>query len=226
MISSLVSGLPPEGVAYFTKVYNDSLERQGDDVLAFEVAWSSTKSLMREEGGVLVANSVDFLPSKVYSFSLEPAEEVIIKNHSNGDVELDAVMATTEPRVSDGASFTEEALVEMAEQINKFGSTFPDVDHETISRLEKQYAFDVDGLAAALKREKGIMSSIKAVVRDGKLWIKAFLDKRYHRFHDRFKNLSIEAAAKKTKDNKLVSPRYLGFTFTNTPQLVGAEIAR
>jgi hypothetical protein len=163
----------------------------------------------------------------VFRFALEPAEggEVIVRNADDGSVEFDAVLATTEPRRTDGAMFTEEALSDLADQINREGSSFPDVDHATLARLEQQYGFDVDALIAAVKREKGVFKSIKAAVKNGKLWIRASLDKRYHNYVGRFKNLSVEAAAIKTADNRLLRPRYIGFTFTNTPQLAGAKIA-
>jgi cation transport regulator ChaB len=215
--------LPDEGKAFYASVYNKSYSERGDEALAHEVAWTLTKARMRSENGTLVACSEDFIPHTVFQFALEPAEEILIKNHDNGDVELNAVLATTEPRKTDGASFTEEALVEMARQINEEGSTFPDVDHETLSRLQAKYQFDPEGLVAAVKREKGVFRSIKAAVKNGKLWIQALLDRRYHNYKDRFTHLSVEALAKKN-GRTLTSPRYLGLTFTKTPQLSGALI--
>lgn len=221
--TSISKVLPEEGKVFYTGVYNKSYTSHSDEALAHEVAWTMTKARMRSENGTLVACSEDFIPHTVFQFALEPADHVLIKNHDNGDVELNAVLATTEPRKTDGAAFTEEALIEMARQINEEGSTFPDVDHETLTRLQAQYAFDPEGLVAAVKREKGVFRSIKAAVKGGKLWIQAMLDKRYHNYKDRFSHLSVEALAKKN-GRVLTSPRYLGLTFTKTPQLSGAQI--
>ena len=217
--------LPEEGKKFYDASYLKLLVSTEDPVLAEEGATALVKARLVEREGVLVANSESFAPVKVFQFSLEPREgEVIIKNSEDG-IELDAVLATTEGRRTDGARFTVESLEELAAQINSEGSTFPDVDHQTLTKLEEQYAFDMDGLMAAIKREKGVFRSIKAAVKEGKLWIKAFLDKRYKNYSDKFKNLSIEAAALKTADNRLVKPKYIGFTFTNNPQLPGAGIA-
>lgn len=221
--SSIASILPEEGVQFYKNAYAQTYSRHEDDLLAHEVAWTMTKGRMREQDGVLVACSEDFIPHRVYQFALEPADEVLIKNHDNGDIELTAVLATTEKRKADGAFFTEEALEEMALQINSEGSTFPDADHETITRLQEKYGFDTAGLVKAIKQEKGVFRSIKAAVKEGKLWIQAFLDRRYSNYKDRFKKLSIEALAKPV-GKQLTKPIYLGFTFTNTPQLAGAAI--
>lgn len=222
---SLREVLPAEGVSYYKQAFASSYSRNSDEVFAHKVAWELTKRCMREENGVLVANSEDFIAPRLYRFALEPAEEVIIKNSDNGEIELDAVLATTEARKTDGYRFDEEALSRIAEQINTEGSTFPDIDHETLTKLEAEFGYDPEVLAAAIKREKGVFTKIKAVVRDGKLWIKAFLDKRYKNYVDRFSKLSIEALAKPTADRRLVAPRYLGFTFTDNPQLSGAGVA-
>jgi hypothetical protein len=112
----------------------------------------------------------------------------------------------------------------MADQINTYGSTLPDVDHEKLMTLVKKHGRDQVAIMNSLKNEKGIFKSIKAAVTNGKLWIQAILDKRYKNHTDRFKALSIEAFAD-VEGDRLTNPQYLGFTFTNTPKLPGAQIA-
>lgn len=222
--SSVAKILPAEGVQFyeqsFTKLYNSL----GSEELAHEGAWTLTRARMRVVGEELVACSEDFIAPQLFQFALQPAEEILIKNHDDGTIELDAVLATTEARRSDGKAFDEEALHELARQINEEGSTFPDVDHAILAKLAEKYGPDADAIKANIKREKGVFNRIKAAVKDGKLWIKAFLDKRYKNYVERFSNLSIEAFATPV-NGRLTKPKYLGFTFTNTPQLAGAQIA-
>jgi hypothetical protein len=217
--------LPREGVQFYERVYQNSYNRNQDELLAHQVAWGMTKSKMKLVDGQLICNSEDFIPSQKYVFDLEPAEQILIKNHDDGEIELDAVLATTEPRETDGKYFTEEELTSLAEQINSDGSSLPDEEHATLKRLTRSGVMNRD-LPSLIGSEKGIFKTIKAVVKEGKLWVKAFLDKRYRNHAKNFKGLSIETLAKSTPSGRLVQPRYLGFTFTNTPQLAGAGIAR
>ena len=126
---------------------------------------------------------------------------------------------------TDGDFFTEEELKVIETQINTFGSTLPDVDHEKLNSLVQRYGNNYDAIVAELRKEKGIFKNIKAVFEKGKLWIQAVLDKRYKNHTEKFKGLSIESLAKRDDDGRLRNPKYLGFTFTNNPKLVAAKIA-
>lgn len=221
--------LPRAAQQFYTDVYNKSYSRHKNDVLASEVAWNMVKSRLQRVEGKLICNSENFEVPTVYTFALEPAGEVLIKNHDNGEIELDAVIATTEPRNSDGKYFTEVELQQIADQINTEGSTFPDVEHEKLQAIVQEHWPNTERILAEMKRQKGVFKTIKAVVQKvgdtAKLWVKAFLDKRYKNHVESFKKTSIEVLARDGENGRLLKPRYVGFTFTHTPQLSGADIA-
>lgn len=224
--ASVHKALPPEGLSFYQEVFMNSYQRSHDDLLAHQVAWAATRKRLREVDGQLIANAIDFAPYQLFSFDTEAADEVIIKNTDSGELELDILLANTNPRKTDGKWFSEEDLNALAEQINTDGSTLPDVDHSTLNKLQARFGNDLNAITANIKREKGVFKSIKAIVRDGKLWVKAFLDKRYKNYVDSFSKVSIEAIGKVDPSTKrIVNPRYLGFTFTHTPNLAGVGIA-
>ena len=218
--------LPDTGVKYFERAYSMAIERNHSDSSAFKIAWGATKKKMRQTSdGVFVANSLDFVPQKLYRFSVEPTNEVLITNSEDGSIMVDAVLADTTPRKSDGKKFTLESLQAIADQINLSGSTLPDTEHMIANSVLKKTVGDIKDAYDRIKSQKGLFTSIKAAVRDGKLWIRAWLDKRYQKIVNKYKFLSIEATAKEDGNGFLVEPNYLGFTFTKNPQLVGAALA-
>ena len=220
--------MPKPAQDYYKAVYEDSLARTGDSLLASKVAWNMVKMRLKfREDGTIEAMEIDFIDPKLISMPMEPVNEVLVQNSANGEIELDAVLATTERQRKDGGYYTEVELEQLAAQINAEGSSLPDIEHEVLENLKRQYNYNPELVANAIKRgEKGLFKTITATVRDGRLWIKAFLDKRYKNHVDKFKFLSIEALSKRAADGRLFDPLYLGFTFTGNPQLAGAGIAQ
>jgi hypothetical protein len=220
----LPDSFPKEARDFYSGVHAKSYTSTRDDVLAHKVAWEVTKSRMKMVNGNLVCNAIDFVPVQLFRFQLEEPSDVVITNHDDGEIELDISLAHTGPNLK-GQYFAEEDLQYMAEQINSEGSTIPDVNHDIIKKMSPAYNDDPEALALALKREKGVFKRVKAVVANGKLWIKAFLDKRYKSYAEQFRKVSIEAIGKVDNTGRVVKPRYLGFTFTSTPQLQGVGVA-
>ena len=218
--------LPAEARSFYDAAYTKSYSRNQNVTHAHEVAWAMTKSRLRKVGETLVCNSEDFVTPSVYTFNLEPASEILITNHDNGDVEVDMVLATTGPRKSDGLAFTEEALAEMAAQINANGSSLPDVDHETLQAIVKEHWPNKQRIISEVKKQKGVFKTLKAAVQDGKLWVKAIFAKPFAKLAEKFKSVSIEALRTPDGKGKLHKPTYLGFTFTHNPQLTGAGVAQ
>lgn len=221
-----ITFLPREAKQFYTDVYNKSYSRNRNVTRSHEVAWTMTKSRLRKVGETLVCNSEDFVTPSVYTFQLEPASEVLITNHANGDVEVDMVLATTEQRKTDGAAFTEEALGILAEQINAEGSTLPDVDHAVLAAIVKEHWPNKTRILAEVRKQKGTFKTIKAAVQDGKLWVKAILAKPFAALAEKFKKVSIEAFGHVDSNGLIHKPTYAGFTFTPNPQLAGAGVAQ
>jgi hypothetical protein len=196
----------------YNRAYKNSLGRHGDSFLAHKVATAILRKAY-DEG------------TQVLQFALEEAETQIISN-SQGDIELTVLLANKNPRKTDGKWFSDEALETLAAQINSEGSTLPDVDHKILNMAKAKYGSDVEAIANAVKQEKGVFKSIKAAVKDGKLWIHAVLDRAYQAVADKFRKVSIEAVGKVDRVTGMISqPRYLGFTFTHTPELDGVGVA-
>jgi len=217
--------LPEAGQRTFLKAFNSSYARTENDATASRVAWDIVKKRFRRAGTQWVAMSADFEPPELFTFQIESSPQQIIVNAFNDDeIEIEGVLASTTPRKGDGKWFTEESLEALAEQINSNGSTLPDVEHAVMAALRDQFV-PADRLPRKVMEEKGMFNRIKAAVRDGKLWIKAWLDARYKEIINLYKFLSIEALAKPQDDGSLIDPMYLGFTFTENPRIPDASLA-
>jgi cation transport regulator ChaB len=215
--------LPESGQLMFVEAFNKSYAKNKDEVLATKVSWEIVKNKFKQTNTGLVAMSDSFKPKKLFTFQASPVKDVFVSNAENGEIIMDAVLADTNFN-TDGFKFRETDLQSLADQINTYGSTLPDVEHETLDVLQRQFT-SYPQLVKELQKRKGVFTRIKAAVEDGKLWIKAWLDKRYKNHVEKFKGLSIEALATDDGDGVYKNPKYLGFTFTNTPKLVGATIA-
>lgn len=198
----------------YKKVYNNSYLRTGNSSVARKVALEALKRSAASG-------------SQVLQFAVEADSSVqIISNSQNGTVEVDILLANKNPRKTDGKWFSDEALADLAKQINTEGSTFPDVEHQVLNRARATYGNNVEAIANAVKQEKGMFKSVKAAVKDGKLWIRAIFDAKYKQLAEQFKKVSIEALGTVDKITGMInSPRYLGFTFTRTPELDGVGLA-
>lgn len=212
--------LPIEAQQLFVEVFNREKTAGFPDAVSFEIAWLVIKSKFKQVEGYWVAMSE---AATLYTFDMSDTETKVIMNSENEEIVIEAILADNTAN-TDGKFFTETELQDIATQINTFGSTLPDVDHEKLKGLVQKYGNNVEAIKAELQREKGIFKTIKAIVDKGKLWIQAALDKRYKNHTEKFKKLSIEAVADKGDNGRLINPKYLGFTFTNVPKLPGADI--
>lgn len=222
-MNSIKQLLPQEGKDFYNKTYVAALKKSGNLNVAQIIAWNEVKKRLVPGETGLIANSESFKEAKIYTFKMKEEDTKIVMNSETGELIMEAVLATTDKN-TEGKSFTHQALEDINAQINMHGSTLPDVEHETLKMLVRKHGRNPDAIITDMKKEKGIFKSIKSIIRDGKLWIQAFLDKRYKNHVDKFKALSIEAFADSDSAGKLENPKYVGFTFTNTPKLKGLKI--
>jgi len=221
--NSMIETMPESALKLFIEIYNLEKNAGLSDATSFEIAWLVIKKRFTLVEGFWVAMSKDFETPKLYSFNMN-VEGGIVMNSETEELVLDAVLADTSMN-SKGQYFSEEDLKNISEQINTFGSTLPDVDHEKLMELIRTHGADVDTIREQLKKSKGIFKTIQATLKKGKLWIQATLDKRYKNHTENFKGLSIEALGDKQVDGRVKDPQYMGFTFTNNPELKAAQIA-
>lgn len=228
--------LPISAQEYFLEVFKLAVKGY-DEETAFMYAWEATKLKMQKtEGGYIINinnSTVNITPeaeeeedeedTEVFSLPMDKAETSIVMNSKTEEIIMNAVLADMSTN-TEGKRFTELELNQLSDQINLYGSTLPDVDHEKLIELCKTYGNNPELIGKELRKEKGVFTSIKSAVKEGRLWIQAVLDKRYKNHIERFKNLSIEVAGNTDSEGIIRNPSYWGFTFTNTPQLPGAQI--
>lgn len=218
-MNELYSLLPIEGQNYFDEVYAQALKNSGSSIFAEQIATKMVVAKLVKQDGKLVALSENFKPVEIYTFEMQKCESKIIMNSENEEFVMEAVLANTDKN-TDGKFFTETELQDMSSQINALGSTLPDVDHEKLNILVRKYGSNYAAIKAELAKEKGIFKTIRSALKDGKLWIQAVLDKRYKNAAQKFDSLSIEALADSNDiTGRLTNPKYLGFTFTQSPKI-------
>ena len=183
-----------------------------------------------ERAGLVETDIVDATPlleepeEELVSMALLPAQEMMVSCADNGDIVLNAVLAD-ETFNTDGKRFSKDALKSMAEKINKKGMFMPDIEHEEFKALREELGDNYDAIKAAMKDKKGILTKVKAFYNKGKLFITAWLDKRYKKHTEVYDKLSIEARGLIGNDkNVYADADPLSFTFTNTPKIAGARV--
>ena len=224
-MSKIKEYLPTNAYMTFTEIKANYLLQGGNRDYADYVAFQAITPFFEKTSEGLVVNDKDFEDKSLVSIGLEFKEPKIVMNGDTEEVLIEAIMADTTPN-SEGQYFTETELSIIANQINSEGSTLPDEGHSVLKSLVKRFGSNYEAIKAKIKEEKGIFNTIKAVVKDGKLWFQAFLDKKYKDIVSKYKGISIEVLGDKNEAGRVMSPKYLGFTLTNTPKLRAAQIAR
>jgi len=220
-----IKKLPKSVQHAWMSVFNASFKKYGEE-RAFAIANGWVKKRLKKKGTVYVGKSEDFVGYDYLTFDLTPENsELIVQNSEDGEIVLSAILVDNETDIR-GRRFSESFLESLANQINTEGTTLPDIDHEELNQLLKDNQ-DVETLYTKLKSRKGILKSIRAKIVNGRLFISAFLDKRYRNHINKYKSLSIEAAVPRNMIDKNVfyGGKLLGFTFTNKPVNLKATIA-
>jgi len=212
--------LPVSGQKMYMDLVNAQFNKGNDEALASQVAWGVVKKRFNKVGDRWVANSSDFVKQELFEFQLEFANNELVVNDLDGELVIDAVLATTNTFMNPAGEprhFEVEDLEELANQMNSLGSTNPTFSHNELQEVVKRHGFNYELVANELKQKRGILKSIEAAVKDGKLWIRAMLDKRYKNHVTKFKGLSLEALSTPI-EGRLTKPQYLGFIFTDNPR--------
>jgi len=147
-----------------------------------------------------------------------------IKKTMNGEEYISAILSDNLPDI-EGLSIPEGVLQRWADDINK-NLPVGDIDHAEYDRVLSSGMTD-DQVKKYLSEKKGIAKAIKAVVQDGKLWIRALIDKRYKNLIEKAKGLSVEAIITRDSNGHVIDGDFLGFTFgiNHTPANPRAVIA-
>lgn len=193
-------------------VYQQARAAGHDEDTALKVASLATLKRMSYVGeGFAIAQTKNFSnhTTKLYRFDIK---NVGVDQAIGQGVVIDAILASPEPDIA-GQSFTEEALVQFADQINANGIG---------GFVDEHYGFRQDG-----KRSMGdsVTEWVKARVESGRLWITAKIKQGYEWVVEKFEALSLEAFIPKTQTvvqgntKKFLGGGIIkGFVFTNNPK--------
>jgi cation transport regulator ChaB len=212
----------------FTKVHQDS----HSEAKAFAIAWGAIKTRLQPSEGKFIALSDAFVEERMFEFPvISEGQNTFVMNAVGDEIEFEGILASTGYFISGDLQrlrFSEEALKELAEDINKNGSTLPDFDHKAAINAYKNYGKNEQLILNSLKEQKGLIKSIQAVYKDGKLWIKGVLSSAYKKVMHQVRGMSIEAITRKIDGDLIKKSAYMGFTFAlkSKPQLPDAIITR
>jgi hypothetical protein len=186
----------------WSQVYSSLLPSRGDAYASLAAnVW-----LRGEVSKELIARSTRV--RETIKFTINPEGE-FVKRTDSGEEYITAVLQDVYGD-KDGISWSEDVLKKFAQQINA-NPIIGDVDHEEYDRVLSAAMTD-DQVRGMLKGKRGIAKTVEAVFQNGKLWIKALIDKRYRRTIERTKGLSLEAVVTRN-GNSIVDGDILGFTF-------------
>jgi len=210
-----IKKLPNKAQDMFRESFNSSIKRVSEDV-AFKVAWAVVKKRFKKVNGSWVSKSMGIT---LFSFNLENTENSFVTKGSDGEFYWQGTLSDTLAD-GDGNSFSLDALTDFASQINEFGiAGFIEHDDWKEFLMENGHLDEQAFISKARSSRNGILKTVKAIIQDGKLMIKALIDKRYINKIKQFTKVSIEA---------LVPPQFrkgkvytggtpLGFALTKTP---------
>lgn len=184
-----VQKLPVTAQKLFLNASNSSSVRVGRE-MGDKVAWTAVKKRFVKTGEQWIGKGLGL---NLFKFTMENSGSSFVKKGRDGEFYLEAVLSDS-MYDSEGFRFTEKALKSYEEQINTYGMagfiTHSDWDDFKMSNSHlSEQAF----IKKARTERKGILKTVKAIYRKGKLWIKALIDKRYVKQVEKFDKVSIEA---------------------------------
>ena len=144
-------------------------------------------------------------------FHVDDSKE-LIKRSEAGDEYIDFVLTDTLPD-KEGVQYPLKLLEKWAKKVNEGDMLLGDIDHAEYDRLLAS-GLGADEVIEKLKSKTGIAKGLKAIINDGKLWIRAIIDKRYKSMiKNKAKGVSLEALLVRDSDGNIVDGDLGGFTF-------------
>jgi len=158
-----------------------------------------------------IARSKQF---RTIKFELDTSGEFIKRDKAGNDY-ISFGLADTDNDVD--FTYTPELLQSWADKINAGDMLIGDLNHTEFDKLTMVHC-DESIIKEKLKNKKGIAKVVRAIYENGKLWVKAFIDKRYRKVIEKAK-VSLEAFVN-PGDTKTEGD-LLGFTFMTDGQESG-----
>lgn len=213
-LPSSLRKLPAKAQTIYMTTFNSSYAKHKSDSISSKIAWAAVKTKFKRVGEEWVAKGMGL---NLYTFNLEVENDIFIQKGKSGEYYLEATLSDTMTD-SQGNRFTEHALKQYAEQINSHGVPGY-ITHGDWDEFKMKYRHLPEGefVSRARTERKGILKTVQAVYKKGKLWIKALIDKRYLNHVRKFNKVSIEALVpSKYQNNSEYDGGYvLGFALDN-----------
>lgn len=207
-LPAYVQKLSPASTEKWQTIFDIAQTRTGSEESAMIVANSW---LQRHMSSCAVARSKKV--RDIVRFTVDTTAPEFIKRTDSGEEYLVAVLQDVYGD-SDGMRWSPEILQEFADQVNSGAQVIGDIDHAEYDEILSSACTEEEVLAR-FSQKKGIARAVQAVVENGKLWIKALIDKRYKKMlQERARGLSLEAVVTKDDEGKAMKGKLLGWTFS------------
>lgn len=217
-LPSYVKKLPKNKRSKWVSIFNEVYKKEGEK-MAFIVANKWLKKNVKKK---TATNRTSKVRERVF-FEIDNSKEFISRTE-NGEEFVSFKLADI-MKDKLGVQLNENILQKWAEQINSGQQIVGDIDHENYNKLLNSDLSDEE-IARRLKEKPGIAKSLQAMVKDGALWVKALIDKRYKRLIQKAKGVSMEAILERDENDNLTNANLLGFTFgvKDDPVINGTEV--
>lgn len=182
--------LPAKAQQMYKTAFNSTYAKHKKDSISSKVAWAVVKTKFKKVGDEWIAKGLGL---DLYTFDLKLNDDVFVQKSASGEYYLEATLSDT---MTDGQGkrFTERTLKQYANQINNHGVPGY-ITHSDWDDFKMRYGHlsESDFVSRARTERKGILKTVQAIYKKGKLWIKALIDKRYVNHVRKFNKVSIEA---------------------------------
>lgn len=209
----MLKQLPKPAKDLWERIYSENKDKYGE-LKAAKIAWEVVKKKYTKKNGKWVKIS-----GKSYEITYKTLQtSFYITKDKDGEEYIEGVLATTTPD-REGECYDEEALLDLERQFNT-GEFYGDFMHHQMNKVLPTLKSYDDIKNKAYK----LIKVIKAKYQDGKLYIRAKIQKGYERIVRQFKALSIETMNDSNDsyvDSKGIKhirkSTALGLTLTNNP---------
>jgi hypothetical protein len=199
-LPTYVRGRPREIVIKWVDIFNTVTKEHGEE-LAFIVANKWLTKYYADH---------KYVKRCVIQMDVDSSEKFISRSE-DGEEYISLVLGSTEPH-KDGMIYSEALLKKWESDINTGHlSIGGDIDHELYDKLLDSGLSD-DTIRKELKSKPSIAKAFKAIYENGKLFLRAMIDKRYRKIITESKGVSAEAFVK-MDNNKAIDGELLGFSF-------------
>lgn len=204
-----VANKPQEIKNKWILIFNAAQEKYGENK-AMIIANTWLKKIITSKK--LEAQTME-AKTTVETLTFELAEGELIKQTEDGEEYVDFVLVDDKTD-NKGNKWNAATLKKWTDGINNGEiSIVGDTDHEGYNDVVSKVVDPAKAAALIKNLKKGFAKSVKAIYDNGKMWVRAIIDKRYRTKIRNAKGVSLEAMATRDINGNIVDGELLGFTF-------------